>query len=167
MRGDKMKKFILGLMSILFSITNVQAEIYHGIDIDKVYSQSDWSSKDKIKEAIDDYTLLCLYQTELDGCLEQNEKRLFCYNKVADKILKNFYVYPDNNIKIYNQFIQILSKAYSIQSCSNKYEWPSGNLCETANKSEVFKMVHSYIQDLINSCKEKMLFYLPEIKNYK
>lgn len=151
----------------MFSLTNAQAEIYHGIDINEVYSRSDWSSKEKIKEIIDDYTLLCLYQTELDGCLEQAGKRFFCYNEIAEKILKNLYVYPDDNIIIYKQFVQTLSKAYSIQSCSNKYEWPSGNLCETTNKLEVLKMVHSYIQDLINSCKEKMLFYLPEIKNYK
>lgn len=157
----------MGIDGVLFSLTNAQAEIYHGIDINEVYSRSDWSSKEKIKEIIDDYTLLCLYQTELDGCLEQAGKRFFCYNEIAEKILKNLYVYPDDNIIIYKQFVQTLSKAYSIQSCSNKYEWPSGNLCETTNKLEVLKMVHSYIQDLINSCKEKMLFYLPEIKNYK
>ena len=47
-------------VALIFAITlllsfNVHAETYYGIDIDKVYSQSDWSSKDKIKEIIDDY----------------------------------------------------------------------------------------------------------------
>ena len=50
-----MKRFMfIFTLTLLFSF-NVCAETYHGIDIDKVYSQSDWSSKDKIKEIIDDY----------------------------------------------------------------------------------------------------------------
>ena len=53
-----MKRFVfIFTLTMLFSL-NVCAETYHGIDIDKVYSQSDWSSKDKIKEIIDDYKLL-------------------------------------------------------------------------------------------------------------
>ena len=43
-----MKKFVLAFCcGIVFSY-DVAAEIYHNIDIDEVYAQSDWSSKDKI-----------------------------------------------------------------------------------------------------------------------
>ena len=152
--------------TLLVSI-NVHAETYHGIDIDKVYSQSDWSSKDKIKDIINDYTLLLKYQKQFNDCSKQNTEVSSCYDKVTEKILKNLYVYPDNTIKTYKQFKQILSEAYSIQSCLNKYEWPSGNLCEKNSRHEALKILHSYIQDLINSSKEKMLSYLPELKNYK
>lgn len=37
---------------------NARAELYHGIDIDAVYESSDWSSKEKIKELIDDYIFI-------------------------------------------------------------------------------------------------------------
>ena len=57
-----MKKFILILGLCLAFSVNVRAELYHGIDIDEIYNSSDWSSKDKIKELIDDYTLLLQYQ---------------------------------------------------------------------------------------------------------
>ena len=159
-------------VALIFAITlllsfNVHAETYYGIDIDKVYSQSDWSSKDKIKEIIDDYKLLLAYQKELNDCSTQNDEIFFCYDNVTEKILKNLYVYPENNIKVYQQFKQTLTDAYSIQSCLNKYEWPSGNLCEVNSRPEILKVLHSYIQGLINSSKEKMLSYLPELKNYK
>ena len=160
------KGVLVFALTMLFSF-NVYAEIYHGIDIDKVYSQSDWSSKDKIKEIIDDYKLLVIYQKELDDCSVHKDKIFFCYDNVAEKILKNLYVYPENNINVYQQFKQKLTDAYSIQSCLNKYEWPSGNLCEVNSRQEILKVLHSYILGLINSSKEKMLSYLPELKNYK
>ena len=150
---------------LLFGL-NAQAEVYHGIDIDKIYSQSDWSSKEKIKETIDDYILLCAYQKKFDSCARQTE-RFSCYDDVAEKILTNLYVYPDNNIETYKQFRQKLSEVYSIQSCLNKYEWPSGNLCEANSRPEILKVLHFYIQSLINGSKEKLLLYLPELKSYK
>ena len=153
-------------LTMLFSL-NVHAETYHGINIDKVYLQSDWSSKDKIKEIIDDYSLLLTFQKDFNDCSTQNEEIFFCYDNIAEKILTNLYVYPENNIKVYQQFQQTLTDAYSIQSCLSKYEWPSGNLCEVNSRPETLKILHSYIQGLINSSKEKMLSYLPELKNYK
>ena len=61
-----MKKFIFVLGLCFMFNANAQAELYHGIDIDEVYNSSDWSSKDKIKELIDDYTLLLQYQEEFE-----------------------------------------------------------------------------------------------------
>ncbi len=161
-----MKKFVFALVMAILLSTNAQAETYHGIDIDKVYARSDWSSKDKIKSTIDDYTLLLKYQTELKTCSNQTEM-FSCYDKLAEKILAHLYVYPDNNIKTYQQFRKILSKAYSIQSCLNKYEWPSGNLCEANSQTELLNVLHQYIHDLIASSKEKIVSYLPELKNYE
>ena len=63
-------------LTMLFSL-NVHAETYHGINIDKVYLQSDWSSKDKIKEIIDDYSLLLTFQKDFNDCSTQNEEIFF------------------------------------------------------------------------------------------
>lgn len=50
-----LKKFILILILCLWClINNVQAKLYHGIDIDDIYTKSDWNSKDEIKDIIDD-----------------------------------------------------------------------------------------------------------------
>ena len=54
-----------------------------------------------------------------------------------------------------------------MQTCLNKYEWPSGNLCESNGQTNVLKILHFYIQDLIDSSKEKMFSYMPDLKNYK
>ena len=63
---DMMKKFILILAVFLgCTINNVQAKLYHGIDIDDVFAKSDWNSKDEIKDIIDDYSLLLQYNSEL------------------------------------------------------------------------------------------------------
>ena len=160
------KSVLVFALTMLFSF-NVYAEIYHGIDIDKVYSQSDWSSKDKIKEIIDNYKLLLTYQKDFNDCSMQKDGIFFCYDNVAEKILKNLYVYPENNIKVYQQFKQTLTDAYSVQSCLNKYEWPSGNFCEANSQPELLNVLHQYIHDLIASSKEKIVSYLPELKNYE
>ena len=52
-----MRKYIIIIGVFLALVANARAELYHGIDIDAVYNSSDWSSKEKIKEIIDDYTL--------------------------------------------------------------------------------------------------------------
>ena len=125
-----MKKMFFILSLLLVFSTNVNAEVYHGIDIDLVYSSSDWSSKDKIKEIIDDYTLLLKYQNEFDKCSNVLPNILECYDKIAENIVTNLYVYPEYNIKEYKQLKKSLSDAYGLKNCRNKYAWPSGYICE-------------------------------------
>ena len=162
-----MKKFvlILGLFSSLCA--NALAEVYHGIDIDAIYESSDWSSKEKIKEIIDDYTLLLQYQKELDNCPIELPDVLGCYDKVAEKIVTNLYVYPKNNVEQYKQLKKALSDAYGLKNCRNKYAWPSGNICEIDSDSDLADSLHKYIQDLLNFSKEKMFIYLPILEEYK
>ncbi|MBR1601619.1 MAG: hypothetical protein IJ677_08610 [Alphaproteobacteria bacterium] len=112
-----MKKFILILGLFLSFSASAWAELYHGIDIDEVYNSSDWSSTDKIKELIDDYTLLLQYQEEFNNCPDVLPDVLGCYDKVAEKIVTNLF-------KI------ALADAYGIKNCRNKYAWPSGRMCE-------------------------------------
>ena len=157
--------FILGLCLILGTRTN--AELYHGIDIDAIYESNDWSSKEKIKEIIDDYTLLLQYQKELDNCPIELPDVLGCYDKVAEKIVTNLYVYPKNNVEQYKQLKKALSDAYGLKNCRNKYAWPSGNICEIDSDSDLADSLHKYIQDLLNFSKEKMFIYLPILEEYK
>ena len=162
-----MKKLVLSLIAILSLNINAQAEVYHGIDIDAIYESSDWSSKEKIKEIIDDYTLLLQYQKELDNCPIELPDVLGCYDKVAEKIVTNLYVYPKNNVEQYKQLKKALSDAYGLKNCRNKYAWPSGNICEIDSDSDLADSLHKYIQDLLNFSKEKMFIYSPILEEYK
>ena len=163
-----MKKFILILGFCLAFSINVRAELYHGIDIDEIYNSSDWDSKDKIKELIDDYTLLLQYQEEFNNCPDVLPDVLGCYDKVAEKIVTNLYVYPEYNVKEYKQLKEALSNAYGLKNCRNKCACPSGLMCEIDSYSELADALKKYIQDLIDKCKNEMKFYYPHIiKNYK
>ena len=162
-----MKKFFLIFGLVLSLSTNVQAEVYHSIDIDAIYESSDWSSKEKIKEIIDDYTLLLQYQKELDNCPIELPDVLGCYDKVAEKIVTNLYIYPKNNVEQYKQLKKALSDAYGLKNCRNKYAWPSGNMCNIDRASELSDALKKYIQDLIDFSKEKMFIYSPILEKYK
>lgn len=162
-----MKKFVLILSAFLILNTSAQAEVYHGIDIDEVYESSDWSSKEKIKEIIDDYTLLLQYQKELDNCPIELPDILECYDNVAEKIITNLYVYPENNIEQYKKLKEALSDAYGLKNCRNKYAWPSGNICAIDSDSDLAHSLHKYIQDLLNFSKEQMFKYLFLLEEYK
>lgn len=162
-----MKKFILilGLLSV-FSST-ARAEIYHGIDIDTVYKSSDWSSKEKIKEIIDDYTLLLQYQKECNACSGEKTEIFDCYDKVAAKIIKHFYAGNiDDNLKNYNDYVKATSSAYGIVYCLNKYRVPSGTVCNQENQTNTWKFVERYIKDMLQSIEQILLKY-SFIQNYK
>ncbi len=163
-----MKKiYIISLLSFLMSATNVNAEIYHGIDIDDIYAKSDWSSKDNIKKAIDDYTLLLQYQNDFTQCSESKSPSLTCYDMISEGILNSFYVYPEVNIKKYRQFKESLIEVYTAQNCNNKYLWPSGNLCDIKSHTYIRKMLNEYVQDLLNVTKDLIISYLPSLEEYK
>ena len=162
-----MRRLFLILGLILSISTNARAELYHGIDIDAVYESSDWSSKEKIKEIIDDYTLLLQYQKELDDCQIELPEVLECYDKVAEKIITNLYVSPKINIEQYEQLKKSLSNAYGLKNCRNKYAWPSGNICEINSDSELAEALRKYNQDLIYFTKKQMFIYSPILEKYK
>ena len=162
-----MKKFIFVLGLCFMFNANAQAELYHGIDIDEVYNSSDWSSKDKIKELIDDYTLLLQYQEEFNSCPDVLPDVLGCYDKVAEKIVTNLYVYPEYNAKEYKQLKESLSNAYGLKNCRNKYAWPSGHICEDKSDSDLADSLKKYIQDLIDFTKKQMFTYSSILEEYK
>ena len=161
-----MRKCIIIIGVFLALVANARAELYHGIDIDAVYESSDWSSKEKIKEMIDDYTLLLQYQEELNNCPIELPEVLGCYDKVAGKIVTNLYVYPESNTEQYRKLKEALSDAYGLKNCRNKYAWPRGNICEIDSDSELADSLKKYIQDLIDFSKEKMFTYSPILKEY-
>ncbi|MBR1948701.1 MAG: hypothetical protein IKA30_02785 [Alphaproteobacteria bacterium] len=162
-----MKIFTLMLGVFLSLITNVQANIYHGIDIDKIYEISDWNSKDDIKKLIDDYTLLLQYQKELNNCPIELPDVLDCYDKTAEKIITTLFVQTEYNLEIYKNFKKALSEFYGLKNCRNKYAWPSGQMCNIDKMSDVSNMLKKHIQDLIDFSKEKMFEYSPILEDYK
>ena len=162
-----MNKFVVIFGVLLSFCTNARAELYHGIDIDAVYESSDWSSKEKIKEIIDDYTLVLQYQEELNNCPIELPEVLGCCDKVAEKIVTNLYVYPEINIKQYRKLKEALSDAYGLKNCRNQYAWPSGHMCDIDRVADLSDALKKYIQDLIDFSKEKMFTYSPILKEYK
>jgi len=162
-----MRKCIIIIGVFLALVANARAELYHGIDIDAVYNSSDWSSKEKIKELIDDYTLLLEYEKEFKSCPDVLPDVLGCYDKVAEKIVTNSFVYPEHNVKEYKQLKKALSDAYGLKNCRNKYAWPSGHMCDIDRASDLADSLKKYIQDLIDFSKEKMFTYSPILKEYK
>lgn len=162
-----MKKFMCLTSLFLALTTNVGAEIYHGIDIDAVYKNSDWNSKEDIIELIDNYTLLLHYQEEMDNCPIELPYVLLCYDKIAEKILNTLYVQPQYNMEDYRNLKNALSKAYGLKNCRNKYAWPTGSICEIESDSELADFLKWYIHNLIKSSKEKMFFHSPLLENYK
>ena len=161
-----MKKFLILGLFLVFN-TRVNAEIYHGIDIDYIYEHNDWSSKEDIKQLINDYTLLLEYEKEFKSCPDVLPDVLGCYDKVAEKIVTNLFVYPEHNVKEYKQLKKALSDAYGLKNCRNKYAWPSGYICDIDSDSDLADSLKKYIQDLIDFSKEKMFTYSPILKEYK
>ncbi len=153
-----MKKFALILGVFLIFSTSAKAEIYHGIDIDEVYKSSDWSSKEKIKEIIDDYTLLLQYQGELDRCTDIYT--LDCLNDVSEKILLRFYSHNfKDNVDGYHNYVKATYSAYGILYCLNKYNIPPGTMCNQENFGTTFEIVKTYIQNLITQVRQRIKGY--------
>ena len=161
-----MKKLVLILELILGLCAKTEAKIYHGIDIDAVYESSDWSSKEKIKEIIDDYTLLLQYEKELPLCY-QNSEKLSCINNLAENSIKHFYVGNTNdNLKNYNNYVKSTYASYGILYCLNKYKIPSGTMCNQENNARVWKIIEEYINEMLQQIKQDILKY-SFIQNYK
>jgi len=163
-----MKKIFL-ILAILLATYKIakSEEIYHNINIDKVYTSTDWSSKEEIRKLIDDYTLLLEYQKEFESCSTELTDISNCYDTIAEKVLTNLYMERDTNLNQYNQFKEIISKLYGLKNCRNKYDWPSGNICEKKTNSDTLAMIKKYIQDLLDDSKEKMFSYSTILKEYK
>jgi len=161
-----MKKFFLILGLYLILGTMVNAETYHGIDIDSVYKSSDWSSKEKIKEIIDDYTLLLENKHKLVSCNQSLEKTK-CMNKLAENIIKHFYNGNiDNNLNNYHNYVISVSEAYGIIYCLNKYKLPAGTICNQENYVNTEKFIEQYINEMLQSIEQNLIKY-SFISNYQ
>ena len=146
-----MKKFVFVLSLLVFFSLNAQAEIYHGIDIDAVYKSSDWNNKEEIKELIDDYTLLLQYQKELDSCADFD-----CLNPISEKIMQRFYSHNlDDNLKNYHNYVKSTFAVYGVLYCLNKYNIPSGTMCNQETLGTSFEIIKNYTQSLISQIKQK------------
>ena len=161
----KQIKAIFFFVVALFFSTSTFAEIYHGIDIDQIYTQSDWNNKDEIKEIIDDYALLLQYKKELPLCLQDTD--IFpCLDKLAENIMKRFYVDMGDNMKSYHDYVKATSSAYGVVFCLNKYRVPPGTICSQENIANTWKFVERYIKDMLQQVENEIIAY-SFISNYK
>ena len=152
-----MRKFILALCFNIFLCTYATAKIYHGIDIDDVYHNGDWSSEEKIIDIIDDYTLLLEYQTELSNCQSDNLS-MECLNVLAEKILNRFYAHNmEKNIADYRDYVKATFGAYGIAYCLNKYSIPSGTVCHQENYSKTFDIITQYLNTLLEQINKEII----------
>ena len=154
-----MKKIVLVLGIFLTLSLNVKAEVYRGIDISRVYTSSDWSSKDKIKDIINDYSLLLQYQKELSLCSKEPEK-LICMNSLTEDIIKNFYNHNlEQNLNNYHNYVKATASAYGVIYCLNKYRFPSGTMCNQETQVKIQETIEQYAKDLLQSVKQIFLGY--------
>lgn len=154
-----MKKLFLLLGAFLGLITYVRAEVYHGIDIDQVYNSSDWSSKDKIKDIINDYTLLRQYEQKSTQC-SQSSDRFNCINTINEDIIKHFYNHDlNNNLSEYHNYIKSVFAAYGVVYCSNKYRIPPGTMCNQETNGKTQDIIEQYSKDLLQSIEQILLSY--------
>ena len=108
-----MKKIGTILVIILLNICVANAkEVIHGIDIDEVYNNGDWSSKEYIKQLINDYTLFIELKKQLNECTTNQSDQANCIDTITQKILQNFSSLETNdlNVIVFN-FIDMLSHA--------------------------------------------------------
>ena len=161
-----MKKIILIIGIFLTLSSNIKAEVYYGIDIDQVYNSSDWSSKDKIKDVINDYTLLQQYEQKLFQC-SQSLNKLDCLNALAEDIIKHFYSHDiENSLKEYHDYVKSVSAVYSIVYCLNKYRLPSGTICNQETLGKTRDIIEQYNRNLLQSAKQILNGY-SFLKDYK
>ena len=168
------KSFLIFFLLGIFLCLNVSAseksidakEIIHGIDIEQVYSSSDWHSKEQIKTIINDYTLLLKYNQHLTQC-SQNEEELNCINTLAENIITHFYKHNLNkNLNDYHNYVKSTSAAYGVAYCLNKYRTPSGTMCNQETIGKTTEIMEQYVKDLLNSIEQVLLNY-EFIANYK
>ncbi len=162
-----MKKIVLVIGLMLGWVYNSQAEMYHGIDIDKTFETSDWNSKEDIRRTIDDYTSLRKYQEKLDSCPNGVPECFLCYDDVAKGIITKFYTNSEEFLTQYEGFRKALTDAYWQIHDHNKY-WERGNETDlidtmTAARTEVKK----YVQSLLDFCKESTKIYASMMEDYK
>ena len=144
-----MKKTFLILLFILFP-TSVRAENVHGIDVNKVYTSSDWKSIDDIYNIIHDYEQLTKYKKDLTHCSQLSENQDDCYDRLAEKIIKSFYSYrEEDNLNAYHNYIKAAYDAYGFQYCRNKYAIPPGTICVQEYQSKVRRTISEYLSSLL------------------
>ena len=87
-----MKK-IVWILWVLIAIHGAYArELYHGIDIDDIYGNGDWDKKESIYQIIDDFGLFLELQQEFKECSTELPDSINCYDRITEKILKNFLI---------------------------------------------------------------------------
>ena len=164
-----MQKFITILTALITTVTaySVHAENYHGIDIDDIFAQSDWESKDKIKQYIDDYRAVLQYKSELKNCAQADiSQSADCLDKVTETVIYRFYTYPQQSFKNYQNFVHSTFEAYGVYHCLFKYS-PGGSDCSKENYAHSLRIITDYTNSLIEKAETYLTQYDFIAENYK
>lgn len=162
-----MKKIGTILVIILLNISVANAkEVIHGIDIDEVYNNGDWSSKEYIKQLINDYTLFIELKKQLNECSTNQSDQANCIDTITQKILQNFYTDFTLNWNNYNEFKKISQKIYSVPYCSDKFSGAGGTMCEIDTKIHISSILNAYAETLLSSLNNIFSENYPFLQNY-
>ena len=149
-----MKKIFLILSWILLTTNTAYADdLYHGIDIDKIYNNGDWSSKKQIKQVIDDYGLFLNLQEQFKNCPNELPDSINCYDNINKNILQNFYTDFSIHWTDYLNFKKATEKACMIPFCSDKFSGRGGSMCYIDGQLCTTKIIKNYVQTLFEAIK--------------
>ena len=146
-----MKKIILILgLFIAFHSTNASG-LYHGIDVDKIYSNGDWSNKEYIYQIINDYDLFLRLQQKFEKCPVELPDSINCYDMITMEVLQNFYNEFDVNWTDYMEFKKAAMNIYAVPTCQNKFLGSGGIMCNVDAQLYVAEVIRRYIKTLFSS----------------
>ena len=164
-----MKKFLI-FFSFLF-ILNIQLvkanNLYHGIDIDEIYSTSDWNSKIEIKNLIDNYILLTKLKNKFSNCPVNIPNSTTCYDEINQKLLQHFYMDFEENLTEYNNYRTALQKAYLIPCQRIKMIGISGKICHIDAQNNIAKNLKEYTKTHIYHIDNILSQYFQFLQNGK
>ncbi len=163
-----MKKIGTILIIILLSISAAKAkEVIHGIDVDEVYNSGDWSSKEYIKQLINDYTLFIQLKKQLRKCPEDQSDKVKCIDTITQKILQNFYTDYTINLNNYHEFKEISQKIYSVPYCLDKFSGAGGEMCKIDTEIHVSNILNTYAETLLLTLNNIFSKNYSFLQNYK
>ncbi len=164
-----MKKFFtIIIFSTFLHIPYACCEnIYHGIDVDKIYENGDWSSKEFIVQLIDDYELFLHVKHKFKKCPAELPDDIKCFDDIAKQLLQNFYTEQKSEWDYYIEYKNAAQKVYTISACKNKIAGPGGMMCKIDTKNYVADVIKSYVQTLISSLDTAFDEYYPFLRKYK
>ena len=82
--------------------------------------------------------------------------------------MDHFYSFNyETNLKNYNNYVKATSAAYGTVYCFDKYDIPSGTMCNQENEGKSIEVITEYVNNLISRVNTKILNYYGFIAKYE